>query len=71
MARPSLRQAINAFCKECIFDKECGLGSWRVQVHACTAKRCPLYPVRPLASKGERLLAAEKQAVTAPGRRSK
>lgn len=49
----SLRKAINAKCKECIHDPKGGGGTWRQQVEACTDKRCPLYPVRPL-SEGEK-----------------
>lgn len=45
--RPSLREAIDAKCKDCIFD-ECEPGRWRQQVAACTCITCPLYPVRPL-----------------------
>lgn len=43
----SLRQAINAKCRECIYDPKAGLGGWREQVTACTCLRCPLYAVRP------------------------
>lgn len=44
----SLRGAINAKCRECIYDPEAGRGTWRQQVAACTSTRCPLFPVRPL-----------------------
>lgn len=50
--RPSMRQAINAKCKECIYDPLAGLGSWRQQVEGCCSVNCPLYPVRPT-SKGK------------------
>lgn len=45
----SLRGAVNAACKDCIYD-ECakGEGSWRQQVEACTVTKCALYPVRPI-----------------------
>ena len=43
----SLRQAINAKCKECIHDPS-QKGTWRQQAEACTAPNCPLFPVRPL-----------------------
>ena len=47
--RPRTRgQAINAFCKECIYDKEGGVGTWRQQVEACTSTNCPLYDFRPV-----------------------
>jgi len=42
----SLRQAINAKCRECIFDRH-GEGNWKQQVTACSSTRCPLYTVRP------------------------
>lgn len=42
----SLRAAINAKCKDCIYDRLAG-GTWRAQVEACTATTCPLYPYRP------------------------
>lgn len=46
----SLRKAINAKCKDCIHDPKSGLGTWRHQVERCTAKTCPLWPVRPIRS---------------------
>ena len=46
--KKSLRAAINAKCKECIYDGDNGSGTWRQQVEACTAHSCPLYYVRPL-----------------------
>lgn len=49
-SRPSLRAAINAKCKECIYDCLSGAGNWREQVTACTSRTCPLYAVRPLSS---------------------
>ena len=44
--RKSLRSAINAFCKYCIYDPGAD-GTWRKQVEDCTATDCPLHPVRP------------------------
>jgi hypothetical protein len=46
--KPSLRRAVNAKCRECIYDPIGGSGSWRQQVEACTVNNCPLYPVRPI-----------------------
>ena len=46
---PSLRKAVDAFCRHCIYDEKSGFGTWRQQVTACTATTCPLYKVRPLA----------------------
>ena len=44
--RQSLRQRIDAKCRDCIFD-ECEAGRWRQQVAQCKAVECPLYDVRP------------------------
>ena len=43
----SLRAAINAKCRDCIYDPASGLGTWRAQVARCTAVDCPIWPVRP------------------------
>ena len=43
----SLRAAINQHCRNCLYDKVSGVGSWRQQVEACSAKTCALYSVRP------------------------
>ena len=43
----SLRKAVNAKCRECLYDPLSGLGNWRQQVSACTSSECPLFPVRP------------------------
>ena len=45
--RPSMRAAINAMCRQCIYDPK-GSGTWRQQVEACTSPNCPLYPLRPV-----------------------
>jgi len=47
-ARPSLRAAIDAMCRTCIYDPGSGSGGWREQVRACSSGNCPLHPVRPL-----------------------
>lgn len=48
-SRISLREAIDAKCKDCIYDEGArGLGRWKQQVAACTVTRCPLYAVRPM-----------------------
>src|SRR6185312_8814576 len=39
-ARMSLRAAISAKCKECVYDPLGGCGNWRQQVEACTARAC-------------------------------
>ena len=43
----SLRNAINAKCRSCIYDPESGCGTWREQVTKCASANCPLHPVRP------------------------
>ena len=50
--KPSMRRAINAKCKECIYDPIGGSGNWRQQVEACTVTGCPLYPLRPVSRAG-------------------
>jgi hypothetical protein len=42
----SLRRAIDAKCKDCIFDPKCGGGTWREQIAQCSSVSCPLWPVR-------------------------
>ena len=49
--QPSLRKAINEKCKDCGYDDQSGLGTWRQQTEGCTVKLCPLWPVRPLSEK--------------------
>jgi hypothetical protein len=44
--------AINAMCKQCIYDPY-QRGNWRQQVEACTSKACPLYEFRPVSSVGD------------------
>lgn len=46
-ARPSLRDAVNRKCKECIHDPYGGTGQWRESVDACSSSNCPLHSVRP------------------------
>lgn len=46
----SMRAAINAKCKDCIYDN-CAPGTWRQQVEGCTIQTCPLWPHRPKAAK--------------------
>lgn len=44
--KQSLRRAIDAKCKECIYDKN-DVGTWRQQVERCTGFSCPLFEIRP------------------------
>lgn len=48
--RPSMRKAIDAYCKGCIYDPLSGLGTWRQQTEGCTSTDCPLYELRPRTS---------------------
>ena len=47
----SLRAAINAKCRECVYDPAAP-GTWREQVAQCSVIRCPLWPIRPAPSGG-------------------
>lgn len=51
-SRLSLRTAIDAKCRGCIYDPIGGTGTWREQVAACTSRTCPLFQARPLPRKG-------------------
>ena len=55
MSRPSLRAAINAMCKNCLYDPGNGNGAWREQVQGCSSSNCALHPVRPLPVKANKL----------------
>lgn len=44
----SFRGAVNAKCKQCIYDPKSGLGTWRQQTQGCTVTQCPLWPYRPM-----------------------
>ena len=43
------QQAINAKCKDCIYD-DMVKGTWRMQVEQCELTACALYPYRPKSS---------------------
>ena len=66
--RLTRQQAINAMCRGCIYDKH-EAGTWRQQVEACTAPKCPLYPYRPV-SKPETPKQREARLHRAQQRRS-
>ena len=68
--KPSLRKAINAYCKGCIYDDQSGLGNWRQQVTLCTVTSCELYQVRPQSKPDDRRSRAKtvpEQQVTGNG----
>lgn len=50
----SMRAAINAKCRDCIYDPYSGLGNWRQQVTACSSSNCPLHPFRPVSKPHKR-----------------
>ena len=54
MSRLSLRAAINAMCKSCLYDPGNGNGAWRAQIEACSSSNCALHPVRPLPVKAKK-----------------
>lgn len=51
----SLRKSIDAKCKDCLYDPECGGGTWRQQIAKCSSIGCPLWPVRPAPRPGSPL----------------
>jgi hypothetical protein len=50
--RPSMRKAINAMCRDCVYDPMSGDGNWRQRVERCTSPECPLYELRPMPEMG-------------------
>lgn len=63
------KQAINRMCRQCIFDRLSGFGTWREQVEACTAgpdseAPCPLWEWRPV-SAGNRVRRRAENAASA------
>lgn len=48
--RRSLRNAVDAKCKDCVYDKA-ERGTWREQVAGCGVPSCPLHAVRPVPRK--------------------
>lgn len=66
-SRTSLRTAINAKCRECIYDP-LSRGTWREQVADCINANCGLHPVRPVprdCMAGGRICSAKVAAVRA------
>lgn len=50
----SRKTAIEKHCKECIFDRYAGSGTWREQTEKCSNLGCNLYPFRPRTTKASR-----------------
>lgn len=59
MKKQSPKQAINAKCKECIYDEHNG-GTWREQTENCAVKTCSLYEHRPLTLATKRKISEER-----------
>lgn len=55
----SPQQAINAKCKDCIYDEHNG-GTWRDQTEDCTVISCPLYELRPVSAATKRKRSEER-----------
>ena len=66
MSRLSLRAAINAMCKSCLYDPGNGNGGWREQVQGCSSSNCPLHPVRPLPVRATKSATAAHDVELAP-----
>ena len=62
----SLRNAINANCRDCIYDPLSGGGTWRQQVAQCSVIRCALWRVRPGPRSGPYADAARDPANVTP-----
>lgn len=63
-ARLSMRAAINAKCKDCIYDP-ISRGTWREQVAGCSSTTCPLHPLRPMPINAKKTAAGEPDDVEA------
>lgn len=65
MSKPSLRDAINAHCRNC-GGLEGGDHSWRLHVSACPVTTCRLWRVRPLASRNVPPWLADREPQSLP-----
>ena len=59
-------QAINTMCKICLYDEIGGAGTWRAQIEACTAPKCPLYEHRPVTEATQEKRKQEKISLMSP-----
>jgi len=66
MKKSTRQQAINTFCKQCIYDPHGGNGSWLLQVENCTADNCPLFAYRPITQNTKHIIDRENMAVMSP-----
>jgi hypothetical protein len=58
--------AINAKCRECIYDPM-SPGNWRQQVEACSSANCPLHSFRPISRPRTHAAAADATLPPAQG----
>lgn len=65
MSGLSLRAAIDAKCRDC-GGRDGGDRHWRLHVSACPVTACPLWPVRPLASRNVPSWLAARNAEALP-----
>lgn len=65
MKMPSLRGAIDAKCRDC-GGQEGGDRFWRLHTSACTVTACPLWTVRPIASRNAPAWLASRNAADLP-----
>lgn len=47
------QSAIDAKCKDCLYDPGCGKGTWKEQIAQCMSTTCPLWPYRPAPRGGQ------------------
>jgi len=60
MNKLTRQEAINAHCRQCIYDELGGNGSWRKQVTDCTSPECPLFEYRPIDAKAADIAKKER-----------
>lgn len=65
MNAPSLRQAIDAKCRDC-GGQEGGERFWRVHTSVCPVTACPLWRVRPLATRNAPAWLASRDPAALP-----
>lgn len=65
MSGPSLRGAVDAKCRDC-GGQEGGDRFWRLHVSACPVTACPLWRVRPIASRNAPAWLASRDPAALP-----
>ena len=51
MVENTYKSNVYGKCVECLYDPE-DIGTWRMQIEACTSHGCPLFSKRPTTIKG-------------------